>query len=100
MKTSTTIVSLSLATSNSISRTKTDLEQSDKCDLRFKSVSETTISVNVLTKQDQKFSGKTYNALFSLFSPAHPSELAIGDSNSNSNICTIYIPLYQLTWTN
>jgi hypothetical protein len=65
-------------TSDKFHRTGLDLKWLDKCDLHFKSVLETTISGNVLTFQDRKFS--------SSFSHVFPSELAIDDSHSISNI--------------
>ena len=66
-----------------------DFKRSDKCDLRFKSISETTILEtiltilqNILTFKDRKFSVNTSNALFASISHALPSELAIDGSNS------------------
>ena len=67
--------------SDKLGRTDTDLKRLGKCDPHFKSISE-----NIFTFQDRKFSENTSNALVSSFSHALHSDLAIGDSNSISTI--------------
>ena len=51
-------MSESLSISDNFGRSEKNLEQSDKCDSRSKFISGTTISENLLTSQDRKFSEK------------------------------------------